>query len=214
MTQAPAGDSGSSTTSDPKAAAAAPHKAASHRWHEHIPRTTAALAVLAAISSGQYTSQFSRTILSQAEATDQWSYYQAKKIKQHLTQNQVDLAHALGVGKPDMAAQLSDFEQKNIALAKKYDADLASIQAKANSVEAEKTKHQQQGDRFQFAFVILQAGVVLSTVAATAKRQELWIFAILCGVAGLLMVGDAYLLLDLKFRHPPAVLSGTSPAGG
>ena len=190
------------------------HKPAkSHRWHEHIPRTTAALAVLAAVSSGQYTSQFSRTILAQAEATDQWSYYQAKKIKQHLTQNQVDLASALGAGHPEIAAQLADFQQKNVALAKKYDGELAAIQAKANSVEGEKTKHQEQGDRFQLAFVILQAGVVLSTVAASAKRKELWFIAILCCVLGLLMVGDAYLLLDLKFRHPPTT-SGTSAATG
>jgi hypothetical protein len=197
-------------TSDPSAPQSSPtspetkpaHK--SHRWHEHVPRTTAALAVLAAVSSGQYTGQFSRTILSQAEVTDQWSYYQAKKIKLHLTQNQADLAHALGVGKPEVAAQLADFEQKNQALAKKYEADLATISASARSFEAEKDKHEQQGDRFQYAFIILQAGVVLSTVAASAKRRELWILAILCGVAGLLMVGDAYLLLDLKLRHPPA----------
>jgi len=203
MTQAPAGDSGSSTTSDPKAAAAAPHKAASHRWHEHIPRTTAALAVLAAVSSGQYTGQFSRTILAQAEASDQWSYYQAKSIKKHLTQNQVDLARALAQGHPEMAAQLADFEKKNIETEKKYEADLAQIQANAQKVEKEKLRHELQGDRFQFAFVILQMGVVLSTVAASARRRELWIFAILCGVVGLLIAGDGFLLLDLKLRHLP-----------
>jgi len=185
--------------------------AKSHRWHENVPRTTAALAVLAAVSSGQYTQQFSKTILSQAEATDQWSFYQAKSIKKHLTENQADLAHELGVGKPEMAAQLADFEQKNIELTKKYKADLAKIEADARRFEAEKERHQQQGDRFQLAFIILQAGVVLSTVAASAKRRELWIFAIVCGVLGLLMVGDSYLLLDLKFR-PPAQTSGTSAA--
>jgi hypothetical protein len=194
-------ETSSPETETPAADHKTTHKAA--RWHEHIPRTTAALAVLAAVSSGQYTGQFSRTILAQAEVTDEWSYYQAKSIKKHLTQNQADLAHELGVGKPEMASQLADFEQKNLALVKKYDAELASITAKAKTLESEKTKHTEQGDRFQLAFVILQAGVVLSTVAASAKRKELWFFAIFCGVLGLVMVADAYLLVDLKLRPPP-----------
>ncbi len=209
MTQTEAGAEGAPRPSNPNdpASAHAP-LAKSHRWHEHLPRTTAALAVLAAVSSGQYTGQFSRTILAQAEVSDQWSYYQAKSIKRHLTQNQVDLSRALAQGHPEMAAQLEEFEKKNALDAKKYEADLAQIQAGAKKMEDEKLRHEKQGDRFQFAFVILQMGVVLSTVAASARRRELWIFAILCGVLGLLIAGDAFLLLDLRLRHLPPFAGG------
>jgi hypothetical protein len=37
--------------------------------------------------------------------------------------------------------------------------------------------------------------VVLSTIAASARRRELWVAAVLCGVGGLLMVGNGFLLL-------------------
>jgi hypothetical protein len=36
--------------------------------------------------------------------------------------------------------------------------------------------------------------VVLSTIAASARRKELWLFAVLCGLAGLAMVANSYLL--------------------
>src|SRR3954470_9450363 len=73
-------------------------------WLDHAARTTAVLAVLAAVSSGQYASQFSQTILAQAEASDQWSYYQAKSIKRHLVGAQAELAAALAQGKEAPAA--------------------------------------------------------------------------------------------------------------
>src|SRR5258708_35711898 len=78
--------------------------AASRRhWVDHAARTTAVLAVLAAVSSGQYANQFSRTILAQAEASDQWSYYQAKSIKRHLVQAQSELLTAMQVTYPGAA---------------------------------------------------------------------------------------------------------------
>src|SRR2546430_9413045 len=67
------------------------------KWIDHAARTTAVLAVLPAVSSGQYANQFSRTILAQAEASDSWSYYQAKSIKRHLGQAQAELLPAIGV---------------------------------------------------------------------------------------------------------------------
>ena len=46
----------------------------------------------------------------------------------------------------------------------------------------------------------LTAGVVLCTVASSAKRKELWIAAIALGLLGLLVVGYGFLI----GLHPPA----------
>lgn len=168
---------------------------ARRHWLEHVPRTTAVLAIVAAVSSGQYANQFSRTILAQAEASDQWSYYQAKKIKQHLVTAQIELLEAMAKTRPDVAPELQKLEDNDRVQVKKYDADLADAKVKADAMVADKDKHQKQGDRFQLAFIILQAGVVLSTIAASAKRKELWFLAIACGLVGLLVVVDGYLLI-------------------
>jgi hypothetical protein len=168
--------------------------AARRHWLDHVPRTTAVLAVVAAVSSGQYAGQFSRTILAQAEASDQWSYYQAKSIKKHLSEAQIEMVRAMSAGRPELATGLASLEAAQVAAAKKYEKELADAKAKAERIEADKTRHQRQGDRFQYAFVVLQAGVVLSTIAASAKRRELWLFAIIAGLAGALMVANGFLL--------------------
>jgi hypothetical protein len=149
---------------------------------------------LAAISSGQYANQFSRTILAQAEASDQWSYFQAKSIKRHIVAGQVSLLQALAVTDPAISKQLEKLQQEDIAAVKKYETELNEAKAKAESIEAAKRVHERQGNWFQGAFIILQAGVVLCTVAASAKRKELWAFAIILGVAGLSIVAYGFVL--------------------
>jgi hypothetical protein len=163
-------------------------------WLDHAARTTAVLAVLAAVSSGQYATQFSHTILAQGEASDQWSYYQAKSIKRHIVAGQVELLRALATTAPQAAAALDKLQAEDAAAVKKYEQELAEAKAKAEKIEADKRLHERQGTWFQGAFIILQAGVVLCTVAASAKRKELWAVAIALGVAGLAVVGYGFLI--------------------
>ncbi len=179
----------------PEAHHTSPGEAAARRhWLDHVPRTTAVLAVVAAVSSGQYANQFSRTILAQAEASDQWSYYQANSIKRHLVNGQVEMLVAMSKTRPDLTADLDKLQATDRAAVKDYEGRLAKIKTQADALDTEKRHHQRQGDRFQIAFIILQAGVVLSTIAASARRRELWIFALLCGLLGLGMIVDGYLL--------------------
>ncbi|HUJ25935.1 MAG TPA: DUF4337 domain-containing protein [Myxococcales bacterium] len=175
---------------------AAPHAAVKPKreWIDNAARTTAVLAVLAAVSSGQYANQFSRTILAQAEASDQWSYYQAKSIKRHVVEGQIALLTAMALTRPDAAAELKKLQDEDKAAVDKYIKELADAKTQAETTEKIKRLHERQGNWFQGAFIILQAGVVLCTVAASAKRKELWATAIALGVAGLAVVGYGFLI--------------------
>ncbi len=163
-------------------------------WIDHAARTTAVLAVLAAVSSGQYANQFSRTILAQAEASDQWSYYQAKSIKRHVVEGQIALLTAMALTRPEAAAELNKLQDEDKAAVKKYQDELDAAKKNAEKIEAARKLHERQGNWFQGAFIILQAGVVLCTVAASAKRKELWMLAIALGVAGLAVVGYGFVI--------------------
>jgi len=163
-------------------------------WVDHAARTTAVLAVLAAVSSGQYANQFSRTILAQAEASDQWSYYQAKSIKRHIVGGQVELLRALATTAPQAQAALDKLQADDAASVKRYDQELAEAKLKAVKIETDKRLHERQGNWFQGAFIILQAGVVLCTIAASSRRKELWVLAIALGLAGLAVVGFGFML--------------------
>src|SRR5207253_11244976 len=118
--------------------------AAKRHWIDHAARTTAVLAVLAAVSSGQYANQFSRTILAQAEASDQWSYFQAKSIKKNIQAGQLEMERALTAGRPELAAGMAQLEAQSTAATKRYDAELAEIKARAETLDAEKALHQKQ----------------------------------------------------------------------
>jgi len=173
---------------------AADEAASRRNWIDHAARTTAVLAVMAAVSSGQYANQFSRTILAQAEASDQWSYYQAKSIKRHLVQAQAELLTALAITQPAAAAELEKLRASDQAAVKKYEQELAEAKAKAEKTEADKLLHQRQGNWFQGAFIMLQAGVVLCTIAASSKRKELWAASIALGLLGLAVVAYGFLI--------------------
>ena len=164
-------------------------------WTDQAARTTAILAVLAAVASSQYALQISRTILSQAEATDQWNYYSAKSIKKHLTVGETAMLTALAISNPTMGAQINPMVEASRKEADRYDHETKEIKAIADSLLSEKRRHQRQGDLFQYAFVLLQAGVVLCTIASSSRKKGLWLCAVVLGVLGLVMLGDGYLML-------------------
>src|SRR5581483_11802843 len=60
-----------------------------------MTRTTAILAILAALSSGRWGASNLWAILEQGKVNDAWGYYQAKSIKQHMAANSANLAEAL-----------------------------------------------------------------------------------------------------------------------
>src|SRR5258708_35799284 len=146
---------------------------AGHRghWVDHAARPTAVLAVLAAVSSGQYANQFSHTILAQAEASDQWSYYQAKSIKRHLVAGQVELLRAMAITAPQAAAALDKLQAEDAAAVKKDQQELAGAKAKAEKIEADKRLHERQDSWFQGAYIIQQAEGVHHPAPPRSKRK-------------------------------------------
>lgn len=150
--------------------------------------------MLAAVSSGQYANQFSRTILAQAEASDEWSYYQAKSIKRHLVNGQIELLQAMETTSPQAASALAKLRERDSAGVARYEKELAEAKAKAEAIERDKRLHQKQGNWFQGAFIVLQAGVVLCTIASSSRRKELWALSIALGLLGLLVVAYGFVI--------------------
>src|ERR1700689_791301 len=65
------------------------------RWYDWANRTTAILAVVAALSSGRWGASNLQAILEQGKVNDTWAYYQAKSLKQHDAEQMRDLTTAL-----------------------------------------------------------------------------------------------------------------------
>lgn len=150
-----------------------------------VSATIAVLAVAAAviasletIETGQAISEKNEAVLMQAQASDQWAYYQAKSIKQHL--------YAIAAGtSPEHAG---DYREQ----AARYEAQTQELQKKAEELEHKRdekleagNKHEEKHHGLTFAATLVHIGIAVATIAIIAKGQKWpWYAAIALGAAG------------------------------
>jgi hypothetical protein len=167
---------------------AAPPKSRVEDW---IARTTAVLAVLAALSSGQWGASNLRAILEQGKVDDGWSYYQAKSIKNHLADHMQSLAGAMAADHPPAPGKesaLLNYREEMETESKRLSFEKVTIEKEVHGYEAARDAFVERSFWFEIAFACLQAGVVLSTIAAAARKKGLWMTAIIAGLLGALFV--------------------------
>jgi len=160
-------------------------------WEDWIAKTTAVLAVFAALSSGQWGASNLRAILEQGKVDDGWSYYQAKSIKNHLADHMRSLAAAMAADHPPAPGRdsaLLKYREEMETEAKRLSTEKAAIEKEVHGYEAARDSFVERSFWFEIAFACLQAGVVLSTIAAAAKKKGLWLMAIIAGLLGALFV--------------------------
>jgi hypothetical protein len=171
----------------PSSTAPAPETAPTPGWQEWATRTTAVLAVLAALSSGQWGAANLRAILEQGKVDDGWAYYQSKSIKNHLAEHMRDLAQALSEDLPakDLPGRsLAAYGTKMGTESNRLSAEKAILEQHVRGYEKHRDEFVERSFWYEIAFAFLQVGVVLSTIASAARKRVLWIIAISAGLAG------------------------------
>ena len=160
-------------------------------WLQWLALSTALFAVLAAIASlksGQLANEsilrMNEATLKQAQASDAWSYYQAKGIKEITREAEVDVL--------SVSHAPTDAITKARAEADRYKSEQEDIQREALKLEQEQkelaAKSQQDLERhhrFAYAVTVLQVAIGLSAIAALLERRGIWFMALLGGIAGL-----------------------------
>jgi Domain of unknown function (DUF4337) len=164
-------------------------------WADHVARTTVALAVMAALASGQNAGEFSSTILAQGEENDAWAYYQAKSMKSQMASNQAESLRFVAAEVPTLAASALPLAAEHEAAHVRYEKEAQERLADAKKQQGEKSLHLDRSNSLAHGFIALQAGVILATLSTNKKKMSFWILAIVLGVAGLLLFGNAYLRL-------------------
>jgi ribosomal protein L12E/L44/L45/RPP1/RPP2 len=159
-------------------------------WLQWLALSTALFAVLAAIASlksGQLANEsllrMNEATLKQAQASDAWSYYQAKGIKEVIREGEVDML--------SVSHAPADAIAKVRAEADRYKSEQEDIKNEARRLEQEQkelaTKSQQDLERhhrFAYAVTMLQVAIGLSAIAALVERRSIWFIALVGGIAG------------------------------
>ncbi|HXG02211.1 MAG TPA: DUF4337 domain-containing protein [Candidatus Binatia bacterium] len=169
------------------------------RFTRRVALTTAVYAVVLAIVSLGGNNAMKEMVLAQQEATNQWAYYQAKVVREHLNR-----AHKLQVetllAEPSSVppAQRAKFE----ALARRYAdeeqrmaGDKRQIEKDARKAEHERDRNRARDPYFDYAEVLLQIAIVTASVSMISESQPVFWFSL--GLAGLgaFLAFDAFTLL-------------------
>src|SRR6266481_5062731 len=97
-----------------------------------ISLTMSILAVLVAVATLFGHRAHTEELLLQAQATDQWAYYQAKNIRLHEMQSMVDLLNVVSTQDAQKTELLREKYQKEV---ERYGGDKDSIGEKAQEAE-------------------------------------------------------------------------------
>ncbi len=162
---------------------------ATPRWLLYLSFSTAILAVFAAIAaleSGTYSNQAildkNEAVLHQAQASDQWAYYQSKGIKSVLTLGQSELVAG---DHPEVATRLRHdaerYQREQEASAERARGYERLVAEKNDRSEAHLERHH----TFAKAVTIFQISIALAAIAALARRRALWVLGLVSGCAGL-----------------------------
>ena len=172
--------------------------------HEHgekifgrrVALTTAIYAVVLAIASlgGNYAMK--EMLLAQQQSSDQWAFYQAKVIREHLYRVQKMLAQTTG---SDAARALAaTFAEEE----KRYNTEKKDIEREAKKLEDERDRHRTRDPYFDYAEVFLQIAIVTASVSILATSRPMFGFSLVLATLGALYTINGFTLaLHLPLLH-------------
>jgi hypothetical protein len=158
-------------------------------WLNWLALTTVILAVCATLSTFKGGGYSTRSVMSQTQASDQWSFYQAKSIKSYLYDLQIDKLRLemKTEGTELTPAALAEYQKLIDEYAGKvetYKAEQKEIMAEAKRFEEVKADAQKHGQTFGIAVIYLQIAILLSSIAALLKKKLVWLAGTSLGAVG------------------------------
>ncbi|HKW11372.1 MAG TPA: DUF4337 domain-containing protein [Gemmatimonadaceae bacterium] len=160
-----------------------------------VALTTAVFAAIAAIASLLAGSTVNEALVLksestqlQAQASDQWAYYQAKGIKAAIASSTIDVP----------ASSRRSAEDSARALVARYAREQDDIARRARELERERDARSHDADAllakhhlFAYSVAVLQVAIALGAVAALTRRRLVWLFSASLGIVGVAFLGAA-----------------------
>jgi hypothetical protein len=149
------------------------HHSAQHSgaaWISWVALSTAILAVLAAIAGLLSGKHVNEAMMNQIEASDQWSYYQAKSIKAAVLDAKIALS----------ATRSEQDRDKNA----KYQEEESEIKSEAEHKEAAAKSNFLKHEVFARGVTMFQIAIAIAAISALTRRRRFWIVSLLFGVVG------------------------------
>lgn len=168
---------------------------------------TAIFAAILAISSLGSSKATKEMILAQQQASDQWSFYQAKVIREHLYQSQkmrleLDLREKETL-KPEVRQHYEDLLKQVTNQAERYAKEQKTIEEEAREMEHERDLARSKDPYFEFSEALLQIAIIMASVAILSQSRAIFGIAIIAASVGtILCLNGFFLFFHLPFLSP------------
>jgi hypothetical protein len=169
--------------------------------------TTAIYAVMLAIAALGGNNAMKDMLLAQQQASDQWAFYQAKVIREHEYRIQqrrleVELAERGAGMAPEVRQQYEALLAEYSAETKRYNTEKKDIEKDAKKLEHERDVSRQRDPYFDFAEVLLQIAIVMSSVSILSSSRLMYGLSLVLALCGTFLMINGYSLWTmLPFLH-------------
>jgi Domain of unknown function (DUF4337) len=169
--------------------------------------TTALYAVMLAIAALGGNNAMKDMLLAQQQSSDQWAFYQAKVIREHEYRIQqkrleVELAERGAGMAPEVRQQYEALLAEFTAETKRYNTEKKDIEKDAKKLEHERDVNRKKAPYFDFAEVLLQIAIVMSSVSILSSSRLMYGLSLLLALGGTFLMINGYSLWTmLPFLH-------------
>jgi len=155
------------------------HEAAEGQHHPsgfnmQVALSTALLAVVAAVAALMASHAANEAVLEQIQASDQWSFYQSKSIKENMLSTKLALIVAMG-------RTIDGADAKKLP---EYKTEMEDIKKEAEAKEAESASHMKHHVTLARSVTLFQIAIALSAIAVLTKKRPLWLLSLALGAIG------------------------------
>jgi len=146
----------------------APHEHAADDFGKFVSVMVAVVGIVLAVVTIASHRAHTASVIHRTEANDQWAFYEAKKIREHLVDVGSNLAGTLTAANPDKAREL---EERYARDRDRYEKESKDIQRDAQSREDASEREEHRALRLDVGQGFLQLGLVLSSLYFLSKRR-------------------------------------------
>ncbi|MGZ3695639.1 MAG: DUF4337 domain-containing protein [Bdellovibrionota bacterium] len=148
---------------------------AKEQWIGRVALSSAILAGLAAVAallSGHHSNE---AMIDQIQASDHWSYYQAKSIKSSMLESRAQILFAIN-------KTSSQGTEEKLA---EYKKELEEIQAEAKAKEVESRAHLVRHANLAKSVTFFQVAIAVGAISVLMRRRKYWYLSLGFGAVGL-----------------------------
>jgi len=177
------------------------------KFTKRVALTTAVFAVVLAITSLGGNNAMKEMLLAQQQSSDQWTFYQAKVIREHLYRNQrvpleVDLLERGASMKPEVREKVEALIKKMSEEEARYNAEKKEVEQEAKKLEHERDVNRVKDPYFDYGEVLLQIAIVMASVSILSGSRQVFYFALGAAVLGAISSLNGFLLIfKIPFLH-------------